>query len=59
MNKASVRRWLEAVEQATEWELFDARQLPPIPRWVQATGGAAFVLLIVASLIGALWGGPS
>ncbi|TMC04256.1 MAG: hypothetical protein E6J41_25300 [Chloroflexi bacterium] len=59
MSKASVIRWLEAVERATAWELFDTRQLPPFPRWAQTAIGATFLVLGIASLIGVLWGGRS
>jgi hypothetical protein len=59
MSKASVMRWLEAVERATEWDLFDPRQLPPMPPWVQTTIGATLALLGIVILIGALWGGRS
>jgi hypothetical protein len=58
-RKASARRWLEAVERATEWELFDARRLPRVPRWVNVVIVAGWVLAIVASLAAALFGGPS
>ena len=54
-----VRGWLEALDRATELELFDARRVPPIPRRLEAAIGAAFALLALASLVGALWGGPS
>jgi hypothetical protein len=59
MKRTSVRSWLEALDRATEWELFDARRLPPVPRWFQIATAVAFVLLTVASLAAALWGGPS
>jgi len=56
---AIVRGWLEAIDSASEWELFDERQLPPIPRWAKVTIAAGWLVLTLASLSAALWGGPS
>jgi len=57
--QAPVAGVVEAIERASEWELFDTSSLPSVPRWVGVVIGAAFVLAGLASLVGALWGGPS
>jgi hypothetical protein len=59
MKRTSVWGWREALDTATEWELFDARRLPPIPRWAKVGIAAGWLVLTVASLAAALWGGPS
>jgi len=56
-RRTRVTVFLDAVERASTWELFDAGSLPAIPAWVQLVAGAGFVAAGVLSLIGTLRGG--
>jgi hypothetical protein len=48
---------VEAIERASEWELFDIESLPPMPSWVRMAVAGGFMLAGLLSLVGTLRGG--
>jgi hypothetical protein len=55
--RRSLKEAIEAIEGASEWELFDMGSIPPIPRPVQVGVAVAGVLLTVLAAAVNFWGG--